>query len=262
MTVATDFYDWQRSPIPPASAPYDKCSPNLVSLQKYMMKRWGGKSLGCFSNRNIKGGDVPSSHAYGAARDWRWEDPGPGRARLLAEVIPFLIENSAQLGIQAIHDYVGCRIWRANRSGDANGGWKKQEPGSQMGQSWAKWLHIEVNKRQWADGRSVEEKLSPTPPVPPVPPVPPIPPFDPANGKFSLWPLVPNKPRLSRGSTGDAVRYLQGVLKKERYTIAVDGNYGAQTETIVKRFQARERLVKDGIVAKQTWAAIDKAAGG
>lgn len=253
MTVATEFYNWQRSKLDPREAPWNRCSPALVAIQKYLNTRWGGKNLGCHNDRNIKDGNVWSSHAFGAALDWRYSDPGPGRKAMLNEVIPFLIGFSKELGIQAIHDYVGCRIWRANRSDDAQGGWKVQPKEGQMGQSWAVWLHIEVNKNQWADGRSVEEKIGNPGPKPP--------PFDPAHGKFGLWPLNPKKPTLRQGATGDAVAYLQGVLRKAKYQVAVDGRFGPQTRDRVLRFQRSAGLLADGIVGPKTWAAIDRAAG-
>ena len=252
MTIATDFFDWQRSSLDPKKAPWNTCSPALVSLETYLMEKWGGKKLGCHSDRAIVNGEANSSHAYGAAIDWRYQDPGCGRAVVLSTVIPFLIENSKELGVQAIHDYVGCRIWRCNRALDANGGWREQNKGSQMGQPWALWLHIEVNKSQWKNGKSVEEKLGEIKPQP-------WPPFDPAKGQFGLYPLNPNKPTIRLNSEGDAVKYLQGVLRKNRYQVAVDGKFGPQTRDRVMRFQRANKLLADGIVASKTWAAIDKA---
>jgi len=61
--------------------------------------------------------------------------------------------------VQQIHDYVGCRIWKAKRAGDANGGRKTQPEGQQMGKPWALWLHIEAGEWGWSDGRQVVERL-------------------------------------------------------------------------------------------------------
>lgn len=118
----------------------------------------------------------------------------------------------------------------------------------------------------------------PEPPVvvPPVDPDPaPFPPFDPVNRQYSLWPLG-SKPNLKIGSTGDAVRYLQGVLKNEVarfadwftasgtvpkmygnavnpywlymiacrdtcYGLTIDGQYGQQTADAVGFMQAAFR---------------------
>ena len=252
MTVATEFFDWQKCGLDYHRAPWNTCSPALVSLGEYLIATWGGKRLGCHNDRDIIDGGAISSHAFGAALDWRYQDPGCGRRTLLDVVIPFLISNSKELGVQAIHDYVGSRIWRCNRANDANGGWRDQPHGSQMGQSWALWIHIEVNKSQWSDGRSVQEKIGGSKPDP-------WPPFDPAKGQFGLYPLNPNKATIRLNSKGDLVKYLQGVLRKNRYQIAVDGGFGQQTRDRVMRFQRANGLLADGVVGSKTWAKIDQA---
>lgn len=263
MTVGTEFYNWQTSGLIPGDAPFNRCAPALESIEKYLTDKYGGKDLGCFQVRPIRGGEAPSSHSYGAAKDWRYEDPGVGRKVLLDEILPFLIDHSKELGIQAIHDYVGCRIWRANRSSRPQGGWQKQKPdaGSGMGQAWAAWIHIEVTRDAWDDGRSVAKKiLAPEPPKPPKPDKPVI--FDPANGKFGLWPAKKDKPTIQRGARGDSVKYAQGVLRKARYQVAVDGDFGLQTVDRVRRLQQREGLTVDGVIGPQTWKIIDRIAKG
>ncbi len=87
-----------------------------------------------------------------------------------------------------------------------------------------------------------------------------IPPFDPANGKFSLYPFAV-KPMIKIGSTGDPVRYCQGVLRKLGYYHAkVDGFFGNYTADAVKAFQRDRGLKADGIVGPaQTWPALDAA---
>jgi hypothetical protein len=86
------------------------------------------------------------------------------------------------------------------------------------------------------------------------------PPFRPRRGLFSVWPIAKNKPILRRGNTGDAVRYLQGVLKKLGRRIAVTGTYGTGTVLVVRRFQRSRGLTIDGMVGPKTWAEIDKSA--
>jgi hypothetical protein len=163
MGVLDRFYNWQRSTENWAAPKWNVCSPNILSINKFLLDVWGGKILGCHLDRSIVGGQTPSSHAYGAASDWGWSvdtHKGPGRAVLLNEVIPFLIDNSAELGVQAIHDYQSSRIWRSWRSAAEGGpGWRTQAAGSQMGQSWAQWIHVEVHKEFWGDGRPVTERL-------------------------------------------------------------------------------------------------------
>jgi hypothetical protein len=65
------------------------------------------------------------------------------------------------------------------------------------------------------------EAGTPPPIAPPEPPAPtavvptPEPAFDPANRRYWLYPLNPQKDTLHVGSTGDTVRYLQGVCVNE-----------------------------------------------
>lgn len=189
MAVATRFHNFQVLGAPPAIATFaaaGNSSPNLRAIHDHLIDRYGGQNLGFRPNpRPVRGGSTPSTHTWGAL-DWRYEDspepaivgrPGPGRHILLTEIIPFLIDHSAELGIQAIHDYVGSRIWRAWRPVDQGGaGWRPQSPGSQMGQPWAKWIHVEVHPDDWFDGRTVTERTTPAPPPPPPPPPAPAPP--------------------------------------------------------------------------------------
>ncbi|MEA5571950.1 peptidoglycan-binding protein [Calothrix sp. UHCC 0171] len=70
-----------------------------------------------------------------------------------------------------------------------------------------------------------------------------------------------SRPMLSIGSTGDAVRNLQSALKASGdYTGQVDGSFGSNTETAVKKFQSRVDLVADGIVGERTWNKVDQIA--
>lgn len=56
---------------------------------------------------------------------------------------------------------------------------------------------------------------------------------------------------LRLGSKGESVRTLQEFLK-----IKVDSDFGPQTETAVKAWQKANGLISDGIVGKNTWAAM------
>lgn len=68
------------------------------------------------------------------------------------------------------------------------------------------------------------------------------------------------EPQLKKGSTGQAVRELQLALNALGYnTGAVDGQFGAQTESAVKQFQQDRGLTVDGIVGPLTWLNIDEA---
>lgn len=134
---------------------YPSATPaGMLQLKSYVIKRWGGGNLGILSNppRTVRAGRSPSLHNWGMAWDWRWGDPGPGRG-VADRVIEFCLDNSGVLGIQAVHDYEQNRTWKSYR-----GAWKTATPSGKtgMGQSWAKWLHIE---RTWAaanDDRAIE----------------------------------------------------------------------------------------------------------
>ena len=155
-----------------------RCSPLLTSLLAYFRNRWGGQNLGCFSSRPVTGGTSLSSHGSGAALDWRYENPGPGLAVFNRDILPFLIDNSRTIGVQAIHDYRGSRIWRPpGTSGRPHGpssvGWRAQNPstGNGMGQAWATYIHVEVLNSRWGDTRTIDEMLraeSTNPPPPDV----------------------------------------------------------------------------------------------
>jgi hypothetical protein len=156
MTVNTkNFFNWQTAG-KHAQVRFRKASPNLMAIKDYVMKRWGGTNLGLYGVRPIRGGDSMSSHAFGAAWDWRYTTRREGQAAMR-----FLIANSKELGIQAVHDYFGGTIWRSHRGAPDEGGWKPQpnNPKSGMGQSWAKWLHIETTKSDWANSTPVDKRL-------------------------------------------------------------------------------------------------------
>jgi putative peptidoglycan binding protein len=228
------------------------------------MERWGGQDLSApnmWTDRPIVGGSLPSSHR-GAAFDWRYMapngsiGPGPGRKALLREVLPFLLSHSLELNVQQVHDYVGCTIWKAERAGNADGGWKTQKVGSQMGQPWAGWIHVEAGEWGWNDGRPIMVKLGLVPDNGGTPVV-----TDVVNGIFGLWPLNRDKPELKLGSLGDEVLYLQSVIfHRFGGGLARDGMFGQHTRRRVHDVQRFHRLAVDGRVGRRTWAVIDRLA--
>jgi peptidoglycan hydrolase-like protein with peptidoglycan-binding domain len=69
--------------------------------------------------------------------------------------------------------------------------------------------------------------------------------------------VVTGRAVLRRGSKGDAVRYVQ-----ERLGLTgadADGDFGAKTEARVKEFQIAKGLTTDGVVGKDTIAAMAMA---
>ena len=166
MTVQSSFTSWQTDPLEPDP---ERCAPICQTWSRYLCDTWGGENLGCYARRPVVGGTSISSHGSGAATDWRYQNPGPGRQVLLDAVLPWLIGWSLELGVQSIHDYVGDRIWRPpGCSGrpaapSPECGWKTQHgSGGQMGQAWATWIHIECHPSRWGDTRTVDQMLEHT----------------------------------------------------------------------------------------------------
>ena len=67
-------------------------------------------------------------------------------------------------------------------------------------------------------------------------------------------------PILRKGSTGEAVKTLQRLLRQLQYVnldgktlIIVDGSFGSNTEAAVKRYQQKHLNGVDGIVGIKTW---------
>lgn len=61
---------------------------------------------------------------------------------------------------------------------------------------------------------------------------------------------------LRRGSKGGQVRDLQARLVQRGWRIGVDGDFGPETDSVVRKFQREKHLVVDGIVGKATWKAL------
>lgn len=73
-------------------------------------------------------------------------------------------------------------------------------------------------------------------------------------------PTPTTKPTLRRGSKGEYVTLAQTELIQKGYScgsFGADGQFGAATEAAVKLFQRDHGLSADGIIGKNTWAALD-----
>lgn len=77
-------------------------------------------------------------------------------------------------------------------------------------------------------------------------------------------PVVQSRRTLRKGSSGADVEYLQKLLKAEGYDLGnsgpnkdgVDGKFGSETLSAVRAYQSDHNLTPDGIVGKDTWAAL------
>ena len=65
-----------------------------------------------------------------------------------------------------------------------------------------------------------------------------------------------NKPTLSIGSQGTAVKEMQGLLNYWGCSLVQDGIFGPKTLAAVKAFQEWVFLTPDGIVGPKTWQAL------
>lgn len=83
------------------------------------------------------------------------------------------------------------------------------------------------------------------------------------NGMEGEVPVTEQKPTLRKGSRGEYVTLLQTKLLQLGYSLepyGPDGIFGNKTVEAVKAFQKSHNLAVDGIVGRNTWAALDDAA--
>lgn len=64
------------------------------------------------------------------------------------------------------------------------------------------------------------------------------------------------KPTLRRGDKGQYVTLLQNRLNQLSFVLKVDGDFGPQTDSVVRAYQQVKGLKVDGIVGPKTWAAL------
>ncbi|MBR4971679.1 MAG: peptidoglycan-binding protein, partial [Oscillospiraceae bacterium] len=63
------------------------------------------------------------------------------------------------------------------------------------------------------------------------------------------------------GCSGSDVKALQQLLNILGYGLSTDGIFGNGTNSAVRSFQSKQKLVVDGYVGSATWAALGKACG-
>jgi putative chitinase len=72
--------------------------------------------------------------------------------------------------------------------------------------------------------------------------------------------VADERPILRRGSKGEVVGWLQRMLQKLKFPLAIDEDFGAATELAVMQFQVGLEISADGIVGAKTWDALEAAA--
>ena len=73
-----------------------------------------------------------------------------------------------------------------------------------------------------------------------------------------VYAIGPFPGTLKLGSKGNNVVKIQKKLNLNGYPLVADGDFGAKTESAVKKLQKDKKLTQDGIVGPKTWAAISK----
>jgi len=149
MTVnKTNYYNWQKATAADKVRFGGKPSPNILAIKDYLVKRYGGTSLGIVNKRPIRGGKSLSTHYFGAALDYRYKTRAGG-----VKAMKELVANSQEWGVQMIVDYVGSVIWTPKN------GWRKRPPSSTgMGQAWATYIHIETTKTHWKNRKPLSDR--------------------------------------------------------------------------------------------------------
>lgn len=69
-------------------------------------------------------------------------------------------------------------------------------------------------------------------------------------------------PTVRKGDSGNAVKILQAFLVAYEYSIGIsgiDGDFGSDTESAVRKFQKRSGIAVDGIVGENTWSELLKS---
>ena len=212
-------------------------SPNLAIVAAEMRARFHATGGSGYVVRAVRAGTAPSSHGFGAAWDGTFASDSDRAAAM-----DWLLTNSELLGVQAVHHYIGSRLWRVGI------GWKPVTPNAAegWGQSWAKWLHIETPPDRWHDDRPLASRGSMPLAAVLAPAVP---------GKVSVF----AQPTIQAGTPRSLnVSALQRGLSEAGIDVGLpDGLCGPRTVEGIKELQRRlgfrGRLV-DGIYGPQTYA--------
>lgn len=72
-----------------------------------------------------------------------------------------------------------------------------------------------------------------------------------------------DEPVLRRGSDGEWVAYMQGLLEAQGHSPGpLDGDFGPRTDAAVRAYQEANGCKVDGIVGPETWGALNAGGGG
>lgn len=249
---AGKFTNWGAKPL---GAPFNRCSPNEQLIGHHLDAEFGSMENGCYGVRDNRAGTAISTHAYGAANDRTFRAVSANfntKRGVMLNAIEHLRQNSDELGIQAIHDYIGCRIWHSNREPHTYpDGWKIQTPDAfGMGKTWADWIHVEVYEESWYWATPIADRLG--------------------GGPIEQPPML--RPRIGLRSTGPLVKAVQTFLIEHANQGAVvgnpDGQWGPRTDLAWSNFviwttiSHPGSMTTDGFVDGVDWNLIAWNSGG
>jgi Putative peptidoglycan binding domain len=193
----------------------------------------GGKNLGIYNCRAVRGGTTTSLHGEGRAADlgtptsnnWSWG------------VAEFLRANSRELGIQCIiHNR---KIWSSTYPNE----WRAYTGVAAHFDH----LHVELTWAAANGALTVAKIDSVAKPV--------VTPAVAGNGARAGDGI------LERGDKGASVKQLQQVLRawypKDLAYVVADGDFGERTETAVRFFQTKAKLSVDGVAGPATLKALN-----
>jgi len=220
----------------------------VEELIRLIRSQFGLWNNGSWVVRPMRGKSSPSVHGTGRAVDLSWRGgsyPGTGRYADAQSMCGWLStpEVADRLGVELILDYwpqPHGRGWRCDRQTNGRGGWNQYTSKVMSGSPGGDWVHVEVSNMLADDAvgmRAAFESLLGGSVTPAPDPAPHPSPTD------AVW--------LQRGDRGGQVAEAQRLLG-----VTADGVFGPNTEAAVRRFQAEQDLMVDGIIGPQTWERL------
>lgn len=224
---------------------YEGTPVHIASDHNLCIQEW--KNIRESHLANTKEGYVDIAYNFGACpHGWLFEGRGLGKETAANGnqdlnhahySIVGLVGDSGDvtptdLMLSSIRD--GIELLQANGAGSEIKGHRDGYPTDCPGDDLYNWVKLGAPR----PGDAPKPKPTPGPVPPPTPNHP--------------WPGI----YVSQGSTGDIVRTIQARLQARGWTISVDGQFGPQTDRVIRQFQAEKNLGVDGIVGPATWSAL------
>lgn len=180
-----------------------------------------------YANRAIRGTKTASNHSWGLAIDIN-APSNPMTSKLVTNIPPAVVQMWKRFGFRWGGDYTGRK--------DA--------------------MHFEYMGTPRTAVQDTEKFLREFGAILGKPPSVITPP-PPSHGTIDFKERIKSLPVLKKGSKGQHVRNLQGLLRAHGNNIEIDGDFGNATHNVLKAWQKRAGLADvDGIAGDQTWAHL------